>query len=162
MKYKVGDVVFAKVWISNAYNNAVSHPYDVKCLENRTGARSIAVEEKDIFPLSDMTAEEAWEEEKEIRIDDMIKYIADHYGIANQTMIAVEEMSELTKCICKCKRYPAMDKRVEQYIENIIEEIADVWIMMEQLKYLFGSAEVDKLIWSKLERQLKIIDAEME
>lgn len=94
--------------------------------------------------------------------DDMIKYIADHYGTANQTMIAVEEMSELTKCICKCKRYPAMDKRVEPYIENIIEEIADVWIMIEQLKYLFGSAEVDKLIRSKLERQLKIIDAEME
>lgn len=87
-----------------------------------------------------------------------IKYIADHYGLNNQTMIAVEEMAELTKCISKCKRYPAIDKRIEPYIESIREEVADVWIMMEQLKYLLGQNEVDRIVHEKLERQMKRIE----
>lgn len=87
-----------------------------------------------------------------------IKYIADHYGLNNQTMIAVEEMAELTKCISKCKRYPAIDKRIEPYIESIREEVADVWIMMEQLKYLLGQNEVDRIVHEKLERQIKRIE----
>lgn len=89
-----------------------------------------------------------------------IKYIADHYGLNNQTMIAVEEMAELTKCISKCKRYPAIDKRIEPYIESIREEVADVWIMMEQLKYLLGQNEVDRIVHEKLERQMKRIEVE--
>lgn len=73
-------------------------------------------------------------------------------------MIAVEEMAELTKCISKCKRYPAIDKRIEPYIESIREEVADVWIMMEQLKYLLGQNEVDRIVHEKLERQMKRIE----
>lgn len=87
-----------------------------------------------------------------------IKYIADHYGLNNQTMIAVEEMAELTKCISKCKRYPAIDKRAEPYIESIREEVADVLIMMEQLRYLLGQEEVDRIVHDKLERQMKRIE----
>ena len=87
-----------------------------------------------------------------------IKYIADHYGLNNQTMIAVEEMAELTKCISKCKRYPAIDKRAEPYIESIREEVADVLIMIEQLRYLLGQDEVDRIVHEKLERQMKRIE----
>lgn len=89
-----------------------------------------------------------------------IKYIADHYGLSNQTMIAVEEMAELTKCISKCKRYPAIDKRAEPYIESIREEVADVLIMMKQLRYLLGQDEVDRIAQEKLERQMKRIEVE--
>lgn len=56
------------------------------------------------------------------------------YGRESQLNIAIEEMSELTKEICKYKR------RNENQAE-IIEEMADVYIMLEQMKMIFGISE---------------------
>ena len=89
--------------------------------------------------------------------NEKIKYIADHYGIKNQNRIAIEEMSELTKVICKIGRYPAMDPRVSKYMDELIEEIADVSIMVEQLRYFYGAEVVDAMIEKKLDRQIKRI-----
>lgn len=86
-----------------------------------------------------------------------IRYIADHYGVITQSNIAIEEMSELTKALCKVRRYPAMDPKVSEYVDNVIEEIADVLIMAEQLRYLYGAAEVDREINRKLDRQIEKI-----
>ena len=52
-------------------------------------------------------------------------------GVDLQTMMAVEEMSELTKEICKIKR-GKMD------LDAIADEIADVTIMLEQLREIYG------------------------
>lgn len=59
-------------------------------------------------------------------------------GEANQRRIAIEECSELIKALCKYDRYFAdeeMDKRILRL--NIIEEMADVSIMIDQLKLMF-------------------------
>ncbi len=56
------------------------------------------------------------------------------YGKEAQLDMCVEEMSELTKEICKYKR------RNENQAE-IIEEMADVYIMLEQMKMIFGISE---------------------
>lgn len=53
------------------------------------------------------------------------------WGVDLQTMMAVEEMSELTKEICKIKR-GKMD------LDALADEIADVTIMMEQLRGIYG------------------------
>ena len=53
------------------------------------------------------------------------------WGVDLQTMMAVEEMSELTKEICKIKR-GKMD------LDAIADEIADVTIMLEQLREIYG------------------------
>ena len=53
------------------------------------------------------------------------------WGADLQTMMAVEEMSELTKEICKIKR-GKMD------LDALAEEIADVTIMLEQLREIYG------------------------
>ena len=55
------------------------------------------------------------------------------YGEKNQQMMAIEEMSELTKAICKYWRSPT-----PKTITDILEEMADVEIMLEQLKLMFG------------------------
>lgn len=52
------------------------------------------------------------------------------YGANHQMMMAIEEMSELTKELCK-------NMRGRNNRENIAEEIADVSIMIEQMKILF-------------------------
>ena len=53
------------------------------------------------------------------------------WGVGLQTMMAVEEMSELTKEICKIKR-GKMD------LDALADEIADVTIMLEQLRDIYG------------------------
>lgn len=67
----------------------------------------------------------------------------DRYGSRLQLIVAVEEMSELTKEICKFNRGKAD-------ISAIAEEIADVSIMLEQLKIIFGCGdEVEEQIDKK-------------
>ena len=80
--------------------------------------------------------------------------IANYYGKTSQILIAVEEMSELTKELCKYRRN--FERRKE-----IIEEIADCQIMLEQLIELFGiKREVSDMIDYKLERQIRRIEQE--
>lgn len=68
------------------------------------------------------------------------------YGKHSQLIMAVEEMAELTKELSK-------NIRGEKNISGISEEIADVEIMLEQLKIIFGNrAEVDQHRSYKLKR----------
>ena len=69
------------------------------------------------------------------------------FGKDMQLTVAVEEFSELIKEICKSKR--GRDNR-----NNIIEEIADCYIMLEQLGIIFGidSNDINQVIDEKLTR----------
>ncbi|MGN0905849.1 MAG: hypothetical protein ACI4NM_01770 [Bullifex sp.] len=83
-----------------------------------------------------------------------IKKIADHYGICGQLQITMEECAELIQACSKVMRKG--DRR------NLIEEIADVEIMIYQLKYLFECFdEVDELKKKKIRRQLERISKEV-
>lgn len=57
--------------------------------------------------------------------------LLDKYG-DKQLIVAIEELSELQKEICKYLRNRQIEKK------NIIEEIADVEIMLEQIKLYFN------------------------
>lgn len=92
--------------------------------------------------------------------------IAKHYGFEAQSVLAIEEMSELTKAITKYKRVteekqpPSKSISEEEAIENIIEEIADVEIALEEVKYLLNIPE-KKLIEiqiAKIKRTLDIME----
>lgn len=70
----------------------------------------------------------------------------DTYGSRLQLIVAIEEMAELTKEICKFNR-----GKVDT--SAIAEEIADVTIMLEQLKIIFDCGdEVEKQVDYKLKR----------
>jgi hypothetical protein len=56
------------------------------------------------------------------------------YGITAQDLVAVEEMTELSKVILK-------SKRGEMNTQELIDEISDVEIMLEQLKQNYNVAE---------------------
>ena len=58
------------------------------------------------------------------------KKLIEKFGAKNQIIVAIEELSELQKELCKYLRY-------KTNIRNISEEIADVEIMLEQLKLIF-------------------------
>lgn len=63
-----------------------------------------------------------------------------------QLIVVIEELSELQKEICK-------DLRGQLNLEHLYEEIADVEIMVEQLKTIFScNREVEKIKQFKLDR----------
>ena len=92
-------------------------------------------------------------------MDDRLKTIADHYGIDSQLNILQEELSELIQAVSKYRRYGSPD---------IVEEIADVYIMLAQVVYLLDKARqsvdvydfVSLMIEKKIRRQLNRIQEE--
>ena len=79
------------------------------------------------------------------------------YGAEAQVDMAVEEMSELTKALLKYRRKEAQDsKDLEAARENILEEVADVIIMLTQLIMIYGGRDlVQETIENKVDRQIK-------
>ena len=70
-----------------------------------------------------------------MNISEEIKKIAEHYGYEAQSNQLIEECAELIQAINKHLRAKEWDKE-QIALENLIEEIADVEIMLEQIKYL--------------------------
>lgn len=94
-----------------------------------------------------------------------IKKIAEHYGYDAQSRQCIEEMAELTQAINKwwrvCGNGQNTKKSIAECRYNLVEEIADVWIMLCQLDYLLDSEiEVSEMITKKLDRQLERIEEE--
>lgn len=86
-------------------------------------------------------------------VETVIQKAIDTYGYDLQKQVAIEEMSELTKEICK-------DFRGEKNRENIIEEIADVQIMLYQLMAMYNISDTELAITlglkiTRLEERLK-------
>lgn len=66
----------------------------------------------------------------------IFKAAINNFGETNQLHMLLEEMSELQKEVCKSMRYTK-----KQYREKVAEEIADVEIMLEQVKMIFNIDE---------------------
>ena len=80
-----------------------------------------------------------------------------NWGLDSQVRICIEEMSELTKELCKYSRYSNDKEKQKEIIENIKSEIADVLNTTEQLEYYFGTEEIEKIRQEKIERGIKKI-----
>ncbi len=105
-----------------------------------------------------------------MKIKDKIKLIADTYSYDAQSRQCIEEMAELTQAInkfwrkgldCGKKEQPNGEKYINMnYIfDNLVEEIADVQIMLWQMEYLLN-ADASSIIEKKLDRQLERIKSE--
>ena len=80
-------------------------------------------------------------------VTDTYKQAIETYGVRAQKLMAIEEMSELTKEICK-------DFRGKLDREHLIEEMADELIMLDQmlLLYKISGEEVGLMRIKKVER----------
>lgn len=83
-------------------------------------------------------------------MDNRILEIIQHYGVKNQVDKCVEELDELIVAL------------KHNDIEAIEEEVADVEVMLEQIKHIFKIDELDLDTWKeyKLNRTLVNIDNE--
>lgn len=75
------------------------------------------------------------------------------FGAGAQLVVALEEMSEVQKEICKALRG-------EPNALHLAEEVADATIMLEQVRQIFGiNAEVCKAMDAKVARLRNRVDA---
>lgn len=87
-----------------------------------------------------------------------VEKLIEKNGIERQSIVAMEECSELQKAISKALRYEQGDRFVaDNQREDLIEEIADVLLCIEQLQvmYCIDKEEIDKIKEEKEERTLK-------
>jgi len=77
--------------------------------------------------------------------------IAEHYGLSSQEFQAVSEIMELGQVLT---RRPG--QRKSNWKEDLLDEMADVTIMNQQLRLLYDISDEDfeKKIVEKLDRQL--------
>ncbi|WP_242877619.1 MazG nucleotide pyrophosphohydrolase domain-containing protein [Eisenbergiella tayi] len=95
-------------------------------------------------------------------MEEKIKIIAERYGYEPQSRQLIEEMAELTQAINKLWRkqnFGESSKEIAEAHDNLQEEMADVLIMIWQLKVLLGigEGELQNIINTKLDRQLERI-----
>lgn len=100
-----------------------------------------------------------------------IKAIADHYGYDTQSRQCIEEMGELTQAInkfwrkqlgCGNRELPNDPEEIPMFTkeyDNLIEEMADVQVMLLQMAYLLKT-DIQSMADIKLNRQLERIKRE--
>jgi len=77
------------------------------------------------------------------------------YGVNNQCDVCIEEMSELTKELLKLRR-ESTQAGFQKRRENIKEEIADVQIMLDQMRIIFGdTSEQEEFKVNRLRERLE-------
>jgi NTP pyrophosphatase (non-canonical NTP hydrolase) len=76
--------------------------------------------------------------------------IMDHYGAENQEAMTIGECADLIVAL----RHKARGRATA---DDVIDEIADVIIMTQQLSFIYGQSKVDNKIKEKLDRQLERI-----
>ena len=89
----------------------------------------------------------------------LCRKIAAHYGYQKQRIQTIQELSELT---CLLARRPDQIAKMDYHTE-LVGEIADVAIMLEQIRIMFGinAEDLFAVIDSKLARQMKRIAEEV-
>ena len=76
-----------------------------------------------------------------------LRSLIEHYGHAHQQIKAIEEMAELIQ---------ELSKFDGENLKKIIDELADVEVMVEQLKIIFDChEEIEERINFKINRQLE-------
>lgn len=77
-----------------------------------------------------------------------------NYGYANQVVVAIEELCELGAVLSKYPRYNFHDDAMAAIRDQVVEEVADVCIMLNHIQMIFAiqPTELDDMVDKKLNR----------
>ena len=87
-----------------------------------------------------------------INARDVQRRALEHYGAAHQLVKTVEELGELQQAIAKL--WNGTDGDMDALADHVLEEAADVVIMLGQIRLMFtdGAARMDEWKKAKIER----------
>lgn len=91
----------------------------------------------------------------------VLKAAIDKYGPQNQLAMAQEECAELIQAISKLNRSEDSDhpgRTVKAAMNNLYEEVADVQIMLDQIRLMYPSKAYDTIRTQKIARLEKRIN----
>lgn len=90
-------------------------------------------------------------------VSQYVKAVLEYYGREKQMVKGAEECNELGQQFCKA----ALNQATRP---NLVEEIADVLLMIEQAKsaYSITDAEINQSVQAKMKRQMERIQAEKD
>lgn len=116
-----------------------------------------------IHILEKLLGKEVKDAEPELPLVQKIQQIATHYGLDNQIAIAQEELAELIQALSKYRRALFCADVLNAYAD-VIEEMADVTLMLQQIRFLLdlNDDDITHGITLKVERQLRRIAEESE
>lgn len=86
---------------------------------------------------------------------EQLQLFINYFGEKYQKVLLFEEMSELQKEVCK-------ELRGKGDIPHIAEELADVYIMLQQMQLIYGitDEQIEYVVQEKIERTLDRIEGE--
>lgn len=87
-------------------------------------------------------------------LDRFTRQAVGHYGNASQIDKAIEECDELSEALTRWVSAAGPPRGTRGH-NHVIGEIADVLIMAQQMRLVFGAQAVDAMIDAKIERQRK-------
>lgn len=65
------------------------------------------------------------------------------YGNKNQILVCIEELNELACVLAKYPRYDSESRAVLELCDKALDEVADVYIILEHVKAIFNMSEDD-------------------
>ena len=84
--------------------------------------------------------------------NEILRRAVKKWGIPSQVKVCIEELTELVQVLCK------LDRKINgANITNLIDEIADVEIMLQQIKLIYKDGDcpqLDLLIEKKKEEKI--------
>ena len=91
---------------------------------------------------------------RESEIHKLLQTAQETYGYANQVVVAIEELCELGAVLSKYPRYDFHDDAMEALRDKVVEETADVIIMMRHIQMIFNIQpdELEAMMDKKLNR----------
>lgn len=91
---------------------------------------------------------------------EILQRAIDRWGVRLQSNQCIQEMAELIVAITKLQQlYDAPHTEQIAARDNLIEEIADVEIMIDQMKLMYGEQDIRKQRDYKLQRLVNRLDA---
>ena len=83
------------------------------------------------------------------------------WGTESQILKAIEETSELNQVLTR--QLLSSNSRIPDYyhaptFEEIVDEVADAYLMLDQMAYMFGRDNVEQVMERKLERGLRLVE----
>lgn len=91
---------------------------------------------------------------KENEIHRLLETAQATYGYANQVVVAIEELCELGAVLSKYPRYDFHDDALKALRDKVLEETADVIIMLRHIQMIFNiqPTEIEDMMDKKLNR----------
>ena len=77
----------------------------------------------------------------------ILKRARQTYGNLNQLMVCIEELNELACVLAKFPRYEDDAKATHELYDKALDEVADVYTILEHIKAIFNMSEED--VWRR-------------